>query len=211
MNIELNTATILGLVSATATAIVIILVADYVLSSIGYSKLALRRNISAGWLIWIPVIRYWTIGAVADDYDSQNGIKRRFRFFLLAFQFIELAIVIPVAIYSLQLLPFYLEYGVELFTHDIQNFILLVPIIGGIVGLAFASALFKVCYTVAVYKVFESTEPRKALVFSLVGAMIPLLGSVFVFISRNKGYDYLTAYQEESEPEEDLTELVEEQ
>ncbi len=213
MNIVLDPMTLLGLASASGVIVLLAVIADYVLSSMGYSKIALRRNISNNWLAWIPVVRYWTIGAIADSYDERKEIKRRLRFFLVALQAAKFAIVIPVLVYSLQLLPYFMEYGIDLFTYDLNNILLLVPIVGALIGFVIINAIMTVCYTIAVYKIFESTVPKNALIFTIIGAIIPLLNGVFVFISRNKGYDYVSAYYEDNEveEEEDLTQLVEEQ
>lgn len=202
---------LLGVISASATTVLLVVIADYVLSSLGYSKLALRRNVSSNWLAWIPVARYWLIGTLADHYDDRNGIKRRFRFFLLIPQLIKTAILIPVIVYALQLAPYFIEYGFELFTYSIQNILLLVPFVFAALGYAIVQVIFKICYTVAIYKVFESTVPERALVYSVIGAIIPVTNSAFVFVSRDSGYDYFTDAEEEEETEEDLAELVEEQ
>ena len=200
---------LLGLGAAAGMIVLLATVADYVLSSIGYSKIALRRNITANWLAWIPVVRYWTIGAISDNYDSRKDIKRRIRVFLVVTQVLNAAIIIPLSIYFLQLAPFIEKYGAELFTNDINGLLLLVPIVAAIAGLTILNTIFKVCYTVAVYKVFESTVPEKALVFTLLGAVIPLLNSIFVFISRNKGYDYVDAYYEDNKTEEEAKPEIE--
>lgn len=214
MNIALDPMTLLGLASAFGVVVLLAVIADYVLSSIGFSRIALRRNISNNWLAWIPVVRYWTIGAIADSYDERKEIKRRLRFFLVVLEAAKFAILIPVLIYSLQLLPYFLEYGLDLFTYDLNNILLLVPIVGASFGFVIINTIMKVCYTIAIYKFFESTVPKNALVFTIIGTIIPLLNGVFVFVSRNKGYDYISAYYEDNEAQEeeaDLTELVEEQ
>jgi len=56
---------------------------SYVLSSLSVYTIAKRRMISNPWLAWIPLANYWTIGAIADDYDSRMGIKRKWRVLLL--------------------------------------------------------------------------------------------------------------------------------
>lgn len=214
MNIALDPMTLLGLASASGVVALLVIIADYVLSSIGFSRIALRRNISNNWLAWIPVARYWIIGAIADSYDERKEIKRRLRVFLVVLEAAKFAIITPVLIYSLQLLPYFLEYGLDLFTYDLNNILLLVPIVGASFGIVIINAIMTICYTIAIYKVFESTVPKTALIFTIIGALIPLLNGVFVFIVRNKGYDYVSAYYEDSEAQEedvDLTELVEEQ
>lgn len=205
MTVEVTT--LLGLGAAAGMIVFLATIADYVLSSIGYSRIALRRNISANWLAWIPVARYWIIGAISDNYDSRKEIKRKIRFFLVVLQVLNAAIIIPLSIYLLQLSPFITKYGVDLFINDGNGLYLLFPIVAAVLGLVILNTIFKVCYTVALYKVFESTVPENALVYTILGSILSVVGSVFVFISRNKGYDYVDAYYEDNKAEETTPEV----
>ena len=154
---------VLGVVSASATAIVLIAITNYVLASIGYMKIAKRREIKNAGLVWVPIARNWTIGAISDNYDEINGIKRRIKVFLVVFSVIKIAISIAAGSYIGMLMPYIIEYGLDLFTYDIGNTMLLIPVAFEVLGFAIACIIYKVCYVIALYKTFESTEIKKSL------------------------------------------------
>ncbi len=202
----------LGVILASATTIILILITNYVLSSIGYMRIAARREIKNGWLAWVPVARNWTFGAVADNYDETNGIKRRFRVFLVVFAVIKTAILIAVGSYVSMLLPYIIKYGLDLFTYDIGNTMLLIPVGFAFLGYLIANAIYKTCYIVSYYKTLESTDTKNSLVFAIVSAVFPFVSGLFVLLSREKGYSYLDLLETEEETEEveETTNSVEE-
>lgn len=179
---------LLGVVSAAATTIVLLLCADYVMSGIGYMRIAARRDIKNAWLIWIPVARNWTIGTVAEKYDETRGIKRNFKIFLVIFSLIRIAILVAVGSYISMLAPYFIKYGIELFTYDLGNLALLVPVGVALVGILIASVIYKAFYTVSLYKTFESTDTKNSLVYAIISSVIPFAAGLFVLLSREKGY-----------------------
>ncbi len=199
---------LLGYVFASATTVLLILITNYILSSIGYMRITTRRQIKNGWLAWIPVARNWTIGAVADSYDETKGIKRRFRVFLVIFAVIQMAILIALGSYIGMLLPYIIKYGLDLFTYDLGNMALLIPVGFALVGLLIANSIYKACYIVSIYKTFESTDTEKSLVFTILSAVFPFASGLFIFLSREKGYDYFDLIEEE---QDETPEVAEEQ
>ncbi len=183
-----NLGGLLGVASAAVTTIVLLLGADYIMSSIGYMRIAARREIKNGWLIWIPIARNWTIGTVAEKYDETRGIKRNFKVFLVLFSIIKIAILIAVGSYISMLLPYFLEYGLDLFTYDLGNLALLVPVVFALLGILIAHAIYRTCYIVSLYKVFESTDAKNSLVFAIISSVIPFAAGLLILLSREKGY-----------------------
>ncbi|MBO5332841.1 MAG: hypothetical protein J6B37_01865 [Clostridia bacterium] len=177
---------VLGVVSASATAIVLIAITNYVLASIGYMKIAKRREIKNAGLVWVPIARNWTIGAISDNYDEINGIKRRIKVFLVVFSVIKIAISIAAGSYIGMLMPYIIEYGLDLFTYDIGNTMLLIPVAFEVLGFAIACIIYKVCYVIALYKTFESTEIKKSLIFTILSTVLPFASGLFIFLSREK-------------------------
>ena len=199
---------LLGYVFASATTAILILITNYVLSSIGYMRITTRRQIKNGWLTWIPIVRAWTIGAVADSYDETKGIKRRLRVFLVIFAAIQTAILIAVGSYIGMLLPYIIKYGLDLFTYDMGNAVLLIPVAFALVGILIANAIYKACYIVSIYKTFESTDAEKSLVFTILSAVFPFASGLFIFLSREKGYDYLDLIEKEDAAPEVIEEQI---
>ncbi len=195
---------LLGIVSASATAILLLAITNYVLASIGYMKIAQRRGIKNAGLVWVPIARNWTIGAISDNYDEKSDIKRRIKVFLVIFAVIKIALSIAAGSYIGMLMPYIIKYGMDLFTYDIGNTLLLIPVALEVLGFALASVVYKTCYIVALYKTFESTETKKSLVFTIVSALVPFASGLLIFLSREK--DSLT---EVVESEDDAEESVE--
>ncbi len=189
--------TLLGFVCAGATAVILIILANYVMSSIGYMRLAERRNIKNGWLIWLPIARNWAMGAVADSYDETKGIKRRFRIFLVVFSAVKLAVTIAIGSYVGMLAPYIIKYGLDLFIYAPENYALLVPFIFAIPGIAIACVIYKVCYLISLYKTFESTDTQKSLVYTILSGVFPFVSGLLVLLSRENGYDYNDLVEEE--------------
>lgn len=177
---------VLGVVSALATAIVLIAITNYVLASIGYMTIAKRREIKNAGLVWVPIARNWTIGAISDNYDEINGIKRRIKVFLVVFSVIKIAISIAAGSYIGMLMPYIIEYGLDLFTYDIGNTMLLIPVAFEVLGFAIACIIYKVCYVIALYKTFESAEIKKSLIFTILSTVLPFASGLFIFLSREK-------------------------
>ncbi len=213
---SMDTATLgslLGVVSAAATTVVLIVLANYVMSSIGYMRLAERRNIKNSWLIWVPIIRNWTMGAVADSYDETKGIKRKTRILLPVFSVIKLAVTIAIGSYVGMLAPYFIKYGLDLFIYAPENFTLLVPFIFAIPGIITACVIYKVCYLISLYKTFESTDEQKGLVYTIISGVFPFASGLIILLSREKGYSYQDLVKEEENEEipveEELTSIEE--
>ena len=191
-----------GVLSASATAIILLAITNYVLASIGYMKIAQRRGIKNAGLVWVPIARNWTIGAIADNYDEMKGIKRRTKVFLVVFAAVKIAISIAAGSYIGMLMPYIIEYGLDLFTYDIGNTMLLIPIAFELVGFAIACVIYKTCYIVSLYKTFESTDTKKSLVFTIVSTVVPFASGLLVFLSReNDSFKKATVIEESVEEE----------
>ena len=66
-------------------------IASYVMQSLALYGIAKKRDLKNVWLSWVPFANYWVIGSVTDDFDAQNGQKRKWRITLLTFALILLA------------------------------------------------------------------------------------------------------------------------
>lgn len=62
-------------------AVVLVL---YILHSIGIMTLARNRGLANPWLVWIPYVGSYTVGAIADDVNAREGSGSYFRYILLA-------------------------------------------------------------------------------------------------------------------------------
>ena len=161
----------------------------YVLQSISLQTIAKRRGIAKPWLAWIPVANNWIFGAIARDYDKQNGINRRWDKILLILSIVVIALCFALEIIVLAFV-FMLVSGSsaspELAARSVLYIIMMyLPIIPIFVLTSILNLLKIVC----LYKLFESTVPNKALTYFLLFYFVPFAAPFCLFACRNKGYE----------------------
>ncbi len=61
----------------TVIALVVLMLINYIFTSIAYATISKRRGINEGWLAWVPVFRYYIFGKIANEYDKRNGVNRK--------------------------------------------------------------------------------------------------------------------------------------
>lgn len=168
-------------------------ITNYILSSIAIHSLGKRRGISYPWLAWIPVARNRALGAIADDYDEQRGLKKRWGKTLLTLSIICTAgFVIMYAAFVVLLIA-----SAGLATSDTEAIVMVLLSYIPLLVIAVVGIVQTICSSICVYKIFESTMPDKSLLFLILYILVPLAGSICLFICRTKGYPY---YVSENEP-----------
>ena len=157
-------------------------IADYVLSSIGLYKLAERRGISNAFLAWVPVANCWTYGAIAEEYDSRNKIRRNWKtaFLIPTLLMVVLTILVIIAAVVFAFLT-------TMVTADA----LIAPIVLLYVFyfiLVFSACAYVAIYYIVIFKIFESTVPEKALKYTILSILVPLGRGICLFRCADKGY-----------------------
>lgn len=170
--------------------LLVYLILAYVFESLSLHTIARRRGIANPWLAWIPYAKYWTLGAIARDYDKQNGIKRRWDKTLLTLSIVMAGCII---ITYIGMFAYIMSIAFQVGSAEMSEemalqfmgmlFALCIPI--GIISSA-VSTLTIICY----YKVFESTVPEKALKYFLIYLLVPFAAPFCLFACRNKGYQH---------------------
>ena len=144
------------------------LILNYVLQSLSLHTLARRRGIANPWLAWIPFGNSWIIGALARDYDKQNGISRRWDKTLLilsivgiaTFSVVYIALLVYLIINMATLESAGVTYGEDIAFELLGGILVFyVLLIACAVVMSAVTALTYLC----VYKIFESTVPSSAL------------------------------------------------
>ena len=159
---------------------------NYILTSIGYYTLAKRRLIRNYGLAWVPVAREWIIGKIADEYDERNGHERNWSVALLVTSLLTVAVVIVIYV-ALMIVGFmgaYSGYGEE-FAFKVFM-IVYIPVI----VLALAATAYEACRIICLFKIYESTNPPKALKYIILSVIIPLAHGICMLKVKNSGYDY---------------------
>ena len=171
-------------------------IADYVLSSIGIHSLGKRRGVSYPWLAWIPVARNHALGAIAEEYDGQRGLKKRWGKTLLTLSIIcTTGFVIA---YSAFLIMMISLAGSA--TSEEEAIVLVLLMYIPFLIIAVFSIAQTICSSICVYKIFESTAPERSLLYLILYILVPLAGSICLFSCRTKGYPFVqenqTVYQD---------------
>lgn len=143
-------------------------IATYVMRGIGLYDLSRKRGVRGAWLVWVPGLWVWSMGAVVDYHAAQRGIKRRWRWLLLgvlALSVVGYVLLLVVTVVSMA--------GAAEATEE-----MLVAMMGGIfaayIPMFVGIMAYLPCYYVCIYKVFEETAPEKAVKYLLLSVLVPL-------------------------------------
>ena len=163
----------------------------YIFQSIALTRIGRRRGIKAPWLVWIPIARNWAIGALADEYDGRNGMKRHFRVILLVC--IILFILINCGSFAgIDSVGDLLE-DIESLDFNIMGPALikiLIAVYGSLIVTSLASVVHSTLTYICIYKIYESLSPRRCVLHFILGLFIPLYQAISLFCLRNNGYPY---------------------
>lgn len=165
-------------------------VAGYILSSLGFYTLAKRRGIRHPWLSWIPVANIWILGSLSDQYSYvvKGQIKSK-RKVLLTLKIIctVLGNMVFVFIFG------FLFYMLADMLGGISNHYLFDKMYDIILSAGFALMLsmpliiaLAVFRFMALYDVYRSCEPDNAVMFLVFSIIFPFTEPFFVFFSREK-------------------------
>lgn len=152
----------------------------YVFTSLSLQKIASRRRVSKPWFAWIPIFNVWLLGAIANDYDRQNGKNSHWGSNLLIFYFTY------IITYSIG----YFLYGITRSSAEPDLGILLIVLLIFLISFVFAvinTVMVYICY----YKLFKSTAGNTAIVYFLISLFVPIAQPLCLFLCRNKGYPYV--------------------
>lgn len=168
-----------------------IAIADYVLTSLSLYTIAKRRQINNPWMAWLPIANTWIVGSIADDYDAQNKIPRKWRVVLLTLNAVTAGALILMYIllfgvlFSTAISASISEYYSPTVEQILPKFI---PIYLLMFAMIFAAAASQSCSAVCMFKIFESTVPQKAVKYFLISLLVPLGKGLCLNKCKNKGY-----------------------
>ena len=177
-------------IAVIATILLLFVLPHYIMLSISYTCIGRRNGVKAPWLAWIPVARYWTIGAIVDKYDERIlGLKRRFRIVLLVFAAVYILSIISFISGILALIPMIINAiqgnSAEVFGNIMT---LAFGLEYGISGLTYSSLILTALHYVCLYKIFEQLSPNNAILFLALSIAIPFFMPICLLVIRKKGY-----------------------
>lgn len=173
----------------------------YILKSIALYHIGKREGVKAYGLAWVPGLRGWVLGGIADKHDAANGKEdRKFRIFNLVIAILNFAAIASVLVLSLvvarKLGNTYFQQNADALYFDMSLLQLQFYTVLGTLGIftfflvaaagilsASAIAVNWVCR----YKLFDLCRPSSVLVDIVVSAIFPGLGYAIVLMC-NKNY-----------------------
>jgi len=163
------------------------LIANYVMQSYAQYTLAQRRGINNPWLVWIPVVGVLITGQLAEDYDKQNGVDRKWGKTLLI-----LSIVASGLLFLSYLLLILMTISVHTYYSEVDEEVLLgalLPFYLFIIPASLTYSALMICRVICFFKIFESTVPHKALKYLILSHLVPFAHGICLLKCRNQGYE----------------------
>lgn len=161
-------------------------IAAYILTAIAIYTISRRRNLSKPWLAWIPVLNYWLLGSISDQYQyvvkGENKNKRKW--------LLSLNIVKAVLISSVTVLGIVTACGIIFSINDAEMMRAINGPLMAILGLALplAAAAIALCVIryMALYDVYRSLDPGNAVLYLVLSILFRPTEPFFLFFNREK-------------------------
>jgi hypothetical protein len=158
----------------------------YIMGSLGYYTIAMRRGIRHPWLAWVPFGNVWILGSIADQYQfvSLGQVKNR-RKVLLGLQIAITALVVAlyaIVIYASVMMLFSMGSGGQLTMNSVFGLVYLLICVAILV----LYVLLVVFRYIALYNLFASCMPGSKVAFLLLSIFLGFVEPFLVFGCRNK-------------------------
>ena len=172
----------------------------YILKSISLYHIAAREGIAMPGLAWVPFLRGWIMGSIADKHDEYHAKPdRKFRMFCLIIDILN--ILLALILFVIFIFVFSRLRSINLPSADFSTYDLsmlelqLFTVFGGlgllamllIVAVGILAAAASVVEWVCRYKLFDLCRPSSVLSDLVISAVFPRLGYAIVLII-NKNY-----------------------
>ena len=184
---------VLGVMLVFLGIVLLCCLVGWILSSVGLHKVAKRRGIAHAWLAWLPVGREWVLGSVSDQYQHlvQGKITARRRILLI----LEAACIVVGIVYVVTTVM------AELMADGAVGGILLAVGIPYLlfIGVYIATMVF---FHICNYDFYRSCKPESAVVFLVLGILIPVCQPFFYFACRKKDLGMVVPQPVTPEPAE---------
>ena len=176
--------------AVVAAVLLLFYLPQYIMLSISYTCIGKRSGVKAPWLAWIPIGRYWTIGAIVDKYDERViGVKRRFRIVMLILAIVNILALVSFLSGIFALIPLIINAIQGNTTDALANIMTIAfGLEYGISALSYSTIILTALNYVCLYKIFESLSPNNAILFLALSLTIPLFMPICLLVIRKKGY-----------------------
>ncbi len=170
---------VLGVMLVFLGIVLLCCLVGWIFSSVGLHKVAKRRGIAHAWLAWLPFGREWVLGSVSDQYQHliQGKITARRRILLI----LEVAtILVCIAYVVASVVSTFITVN-----GDNVGLSLLLPAVPYLlfIGVYIATMVF---YHICNFDLYRSCNPQNAVVFLVLGIVLPVCQPFFYFACRKK-------------------------
>ena len=161
----------------------------YIMEGVGIRKIAERRGLENSWLVWVPVVRHWLLGAISDQYRQMSVGKQTNRRNTLLFLHILInglgLIGISIVLTALALVSEHEALGIDFNVISPVASIIMVPGILCLYGYFIAGLACYVYTYFPIFDLFLSCRPEKAVRRLVLSIIFPVLLPFFVFTCRD--------------------------
>ena len=186
---------VLGVMLVFLGIVLVCCLVGWILSSVGLHKIAKRRGIAHAWLAWLPIGREWVLGSVSDQYQHlvQGKITARRRILPI----LEVACIVGGIVYVVTTAMAEImavadgEVGGVLLAVGIPYVLFL--------GVYVAMMVF---YHICNFDLYRSCNPHNAVVFLVLGIVLPVCQPFFYFACRKKDLGMVVPQPVTPEPAE---------
>ena len=170
---------VLGIMLVFLGIVLVCCLVGWILSAVSLHKVAKRRGIAHAWLAWLPIGSEWVLGSISDQYQHlvQGKITSR-RKILLTLSLVGIAVGIVYIVLS-AVIGIMVE--VEGRT-DLTPLVVMIPYLL-LMGISITTMVF---YHICNYDFYRSCKPESAVVFLVLGIIIPVCQPFFYFACRKK-------------------------
>lgn len=168
-----------GLISGVPTGLFGI--AAYILSSLAIYRISCRRGLKNPWMAWIPVLNFWLLGSISDQYQylvkGENKSKRKW---LLILNILKAVLGMMTAILCLVMAgSLFAKQNMDAMGAAVAMLGLVLPLIAGSIALC-------VIRYMALYDVYRSLDPNNAVLYLVLSILFNPTEPFFLFFNREK-------------------------
>lgn len=177
-----------GLISGIPTGL--FRIAAYVLTSIAIYTISRRRGLNNPWLAWVPIINWWLLGSLSDQYQyvvkGQNTSRRKW---LLGLSILKNLLVTGLFIFAIVIVGSALNAGLHGGFGRWDPMDLIAPVLTTLsLALPYAALViaFGVIRFIALYDVYRSLDPNNAVLYLVLSILFRPTEPFFLFFNREK-------------------------
>ena len=170
---------VLGVLLVVLGIVLVCCLVGWILSAVSLHKVAKRRGIAHAWLAWLPIGSEWVLGSLSDQYQHlvQGKVTSR-RKILLALSLVGMMLGIVYVVFTVvaEVMAVNDEAGVGVVLAAGIPYLLTIGV----------SITLMVFYHICNYDFYRSCKPQSAVVFLVLGIILPVCQPFFYFSCRKK-------------------------